>query len=170
MLNINCQRQLRGMHLLDRWGSPCSPSSGARAWRGRSVRWWRRPLQRPVRPVQVAGRLRGQRARTRGAGLVCAMSRSGSFRYEPCHHASLCVWRQPCADEDLNLTHLQPERQRCQHARLCARTNVRLPPRRRLVWPLHAACFRVGLTPKFRGARLAWPRRAVVEASPATPS
>ena len=27
-----------------------------------------------------------------------------------------------------------------------------------------------GLTPKFRGARLAWPKRAVVEASPATPS
>ena len=26
------------------------------------------------------------------------------------------------------------------------------------------------LTPKFRGARLAWPKRAVVEASPATPS
>ena len=28
----------------------------------------------------------------------------------------------------------------------------------------------VCLTPKFRGARLAWPKRAVVEASPATPS
>ena len=27
-----------------------------------------------------------------------------------------------------------------------------------------------GLTPKFRGARSAWPKRAVVEASPATPS
>jgi len=27
-----------------------------------------------------------------------------------------------------------------------------------------------GLTPKFRGARLAWPKRIVVEASPATPS
>ncbi len=53
--------------------------------------------------------MRCQRARTRGASLVCAMSRSGSFRDEPCHHASLCVWRQPCADEDLNLTHLRPE-------------------------------------------------------------
>ena len=30
--------------------------------------------------------------------------------------------------------------------------------------------FREGLTPKFRGARLAWPKRALVEASPATPS
>jgi hypothetical protein len=30
--------------------------------------------------------------------------------------------------------------------------------------------FREGLTPKFRGARLAWSKRAVVEASPATPS
>jgi len=37
------------------------------------------------------------------------------------------------------------------------------------------ACLRqcnetVSLTPKFRGARLAWPKRALVEASPATPS
>ena len=30
--------------------------------------------------------------------------------------------------------------------------------------------FARSLTPKFRGARLAWPKRAVVEASPATPS
>ncbi len=30
--------------------------------------------------------------------------------------------------------------------------------------------FREGLTPKFRGARLAWPKRALVEASPAAPS
>jgi hypothetical protein len=30
--------------------------------------------------------------------------------------------------------------------------------------------FREGLTPKFRGARLARPKCAVVEASPATPS
>src|SRR3989344_2478457 len=67
-------------------------------------------VQRPVRPVEVAGPLRAQRARTRGASLVCAMSCSGSFRDEPCHHASLCVWRQPCADECLTLTHLQPGR------------------------------------------------------------
>jgi len=67
-------------------------------------------VQRPVRPVEVAGPLRGQRARTRGASLVCAMSCSGSFRDEPCHHASLCVWRQPCADECLNLTYVEPAR------------------------------------------------------------
>ena len=30
--------------------------------------------------------------------------------------------------------------------------------------------FTQGLTPKFRGARLAWPKRALVEASPATHS
>ena len=30
--------------------------------------------------------------------------------------------------------------------------------------------FARSLTPKFRGARLAWPKRALVEASPATPS
>ena len=35
---------------------------------------------------------------------------------------------------------------------------------------LASGVFREGLTPKFRGARLAWPKRAVVEASPATPS
>ena len=35
---------------------------------------------------------------------------------------------------------------------------------------LACGVFREGLTPKFRGARLAWPKRAVVEASPATPS
>ena len=58
--------------------------------------------------------MRGQRARTRGASLVCAMSCSGSFRDEPCHHASLCVWRQPCADECLNLTHLQPAQKPCE--------------------------------------------------------
>ncbi|RCI62061.1 integrase, partial [Pseudomonas aeruginosa] len=29
------------------------PSSGAPAWRGRSAQWWRRPLQRPVRPGGV---------------------------------------------------------------------------------------------------------------------
>jgi len=33
-----------------------------------------------------------------------------------------------------------------------------------------AVHIRIGLTPKFRGARLAWPKRALVEASPATPS
>jgi hypothetical protein len=35
---------------------------------------------------------------------------------------------------------------------------------------LASGVFREGLTPKFRGACLAWPKRAVVEASPATPS
>jgi len=35
---------------------------------------------------------------------------------------------------------------------------------------LACSVFREGLTPKFRGARLAWPKRALVEASPATPS
>ena len=35
---------------------------------------------------------------------------------------------------------------------------------------LASGVFREGLTPKFRGARLALPKRAVVEASPATPS
>ena len=30
--------------------------------------------------------------------------------------------------------------------------------------------FARSLTPKFRGARLAWPKRALAEASPATPS
>jgi hypothetical protein len=28
-----------------------------RAWRGRSVHWWRRPLQRPVRPVMACDRM-----------------------------------------------------------------------------------------------------------------
>ena len=35
---------------------------------------------------------------------------------------------------------------------------------------LACGVLRMGLTPKFRGARLAWPKRALVEASPATPS
>ncbi len=38
------------------------------------------------------------------------------------------------------------------------------------MWPAHAAYSREGLTPKFRGAHKAMPKRAVVEASPATPS
>ena len=109
-------------------------------------------VQRPVRPVQVAERLRSERARTRGASLVCAMSCSGSFRDEPCHHASLCVWRQPCADECLNLTHVEPERRGRRHPDLVARTTVPLPPRRRLVWPAHAAHLREGLTPRLTGA------------------
>ena len=63
-----------------------------------------RPLQRLVRLVAV-GRMRGQRARTRGTSLVCAMCCDASKFNKQCHAASLCVWRQPCADEDLNLTH-----------------------------------------------------------------
>jgi len=35
---------------------------------------------------------------------------------------------------------------------------------------LASGVFCEGLTPKFRGARLTWPKRAAVEASPATPS
>ena len=35
---------------------------------------------------------------------------------------------------------------------------------------LASGVFREGLTPKFRGARLALPKRALVEVSPATPS
>ncbi len=35
---------------------------------------------------------------------------------------------------------------------------------------LACGVLREGLTPKFRGARLAWPKRTVVGASPATPS
>ena len=35
---------------------------------------------------------------------------------------------------------------------------------------LACGVFREGLTPKFRGAHKARPKRAVVEASPATPS
>ncbi len=48
------------------------------------------------------------------------------------------------------------------------RTPVATEEVARVAW----ACgvLRMGLTPKFRGAHLAWPKRAVVEASPATPS
>ena len=77
------------MLLLDRWGSPCSPSSAApeRSAGHQPRRGWR-PLQRTVRLVAV-GRMRRQRDRTRGNCLVCAMCCDASRLEQHCHAASL---------------------------------------------------------------------------------
>ena len=101
---------------------------------------------------------------------MCAMNCIGSRRSKPCHNASLCVWRQPCADECLNLTHLQPCAAAVPAHQLGGKNECATAAEEaaRVAW----ACgvLRMGLTPKFRGARLARPKCAVVEASPATPS
>jgi len=83
---------------------------------------------------------------------VCAMSRDASKFNQQCHAASLCVWRQPCADVCLNLTHLQPERKtraplnpRCSVARTTAEGQAAHKPDEH--W-----CIPSGLTPRLTGA------------------
>jgi hypothetical protein len=80
------------------------------------------------------------------------MSCGGSFRDEPCHHASLCVWRQPCADECLNLTHLQPARPVAPVIRFVRMNRCVAAAEEAARMALARCVFREGLTPRLTGA------------------